>query len=217
MYRRQRRGTPPLVTLILVGMAAGVVFLVYDQLRNRATALQPSATPLPVATLVPATAAVIASTPLPTPTESGMMGAIVDSSLLIPSAGIYAPIIQVYLDGESWDVSQLGMNVGHLQGTAWLDSQPGNIALSAHIEMSDGRPGTFARLDEVQVGDLIILKESDAERRYTVTAVQNVAPDDLTPLYPSSSERVTLITCGSYNFLQDAYLDRVVVVAERVS
>jgi len=47
--------------------------------------------------------------------------------------------------------------------------------------------------------------------------VRQVEPDDLTPLYPSTTEQLTLITCGSYNFFSDEYEIRTVVVAERLS
>jgi sortase (surface protein transpeptidase) len=42
-------------------------------------------------------------------------------------------------------------------------------------------------------------------------------PDDLTVLYPTTDERLTLITCDSYDFLQDAYLERMVVIADRIA
>jgi sortase A len=123
--------------------------------------------------------------------------------------------VQVYLDGVSWDVTNLGMNVGHLQGTAWLEDA-GNIALSGHVELADGRAGVFASLHELKPGDLVVLRQGGSERRYSVTEVKTVQPEDLTPLYPTIEERLTLITCGNYNFFQDTYLERVVVVAQRI-
>jgi sortase (surface protein transpeptidase) len=36
-------------------------------------------------------------------------------------------------------------------------------------------------------------------------------------LYPTDTDRITLITCDSYDFLQNTYQDRLVVVADRVA
>jgi len=141
--------------------------------------------------------------------------AIGDARILIPSAGVNTPIIRVYLDGVSWDVSNLGQNVGHLQGTVWM-GEPGNIVLSGHVEMRDGRKGIFANLGDLVTGDVVILERDEVEQRYLVSEIRNVAPDDLTPLYPTTTERLTLITCDDYNFLSDSYEERTIVVAERI-
>jgi LPXTG-site transpeptidase (sortase) family protein len=140
-----------------------------------------------------------------------------DSSLFIPSLAINAPITQVYLDGTTWDVSALGMNVGHLQGTAWIDDGPGNVVLSGHVELRDGRRGVFAGIDDLAVGDLIILERGGQELRYSVTELREVEPTDLTPLMPTTDDRLTLITCSDYNFFSDSYETRQVIVATRMS
>jgi LPXTG-site transpeptidase (sortase) family protein len=135
------------------------------------------------------------------------------TTMVIPTAGIFAPVIQVYLDGVSWDVSQLGANAGHLQGTPWFDAG-GNIGLAGHVEMADGRPGIFAQIDRLKIGDPIEITDRGVLHRYAVRVVKKTSPDDLTVLYPTPTDRLTLITCGAYDFLQDAYQERVVVVAE---
>lgn len=148
-------------------------------------------------------------------TQQAERGIISDATIFIPSAGVLAPIVEVFLDGQSWDVSKLGANVGHLQGTSWLDA-PGNVVLSGHVEMANGGRGVFASLEELKEGEPIIVTYKGVERRYAVTELKHVEPDDLTPVFPTAGDRLTLITCDSYDFLQDAYLQRVVVVAERI-
>lgn len=213
MYRRRRPNpVTRLLSLIFVGILAGVAYLIYDNFRNQPSSAPvptslPLSTPTPAATLIP-----LASALAPTLSASPVEGA----SLFIPTAGILVPIIEVYLDGESWDIRQLGMNAGHLQGTAWLDDSPGNIVLSGHVEMADGRAGIFATIKDLKAGDLAILRQQNTEHRYSVKEVKRVAPDELTPLYPTSTDQLTLLTCGNYDFLQDAYLERVVVIAERI-
>jgi LPXTG-site transpeptidase (sortase) family protein len=121
--------------------------------------------------------------------------------------------VQAYLSGNSWDVSQIRANVGHLQGTSWV-GQNGNVVLSGHVERADGSAGVFANLDLVQVGDPIRLTVNGQERRYNVTEIRTTTPEDLSPIMPTRSERLTLITCGEYDFFQDAYLERLIIIAD---
>ena len=135
------------------------------------------------------------------------------TELFLPTIGVQAAIVETFLQGESWDVSGLGTNIGHLQGTSWL-SNPGNIVLSGHVELRDGRAGIFANLDELNVGDPIILRENGIELVYTVTEMRVVMPDDLSVLRPTTYDQLTLITCGAYNFFQNSYQERIVAIAQ---
>ncbi len=189
----------------------GLVFFAHDNSQGaaiQAIAPAPAATPIPtdeISASAPAQPAASVATP-----EAAR------SAVFIPTVGVHAPIIETYLDGASWDVTHLGTNAGHLQGTAWFD-QPGNVVLAGHVEMADGRRGVFARIGEVSVGDPIIVQQGDDERHYVVRAVQTTTPDDLSVLYPTPDDQLTLITCDAYDFFQDAYLERTVVVAERIA
>ena len=81
-----------------------------------------------------------------------------------------------------------------------------------------GNPVVFANLDELIVGDLIVVMVDGNEWRYSITDIYTVTPEDLSPLRQNvASEILTLITCDNYNFLQDSYLERTVVVAERIT
>lgn len=216
MYRRQRRPASNFFSLILLGVLAGLVFLVYDSINH------PSVQPLAITPLIEATMPLVSPTPFVTepavPTPLATPGMAIEAEIFIPRIGVSAPIIPVFLDGESWNVSQLGMNVGYLQGTAWLD-EIGNVVLSGHVDLRDGRAGIFRKLPELQAGDQILIIYEGNERTYAVSELMNVEPEDLTPLYPTDFERLTLITCDveTYNFFQDTYQKRVVVVAERIS
>jgi LPXTG-site transpeptidase (sortase) family protein len=213
MYRSRRRRSFAPGCLIFLGIFAGLVFLVYDQIHKR-TGDQPAP---PTSTAAPISN-VTEQAVLPTTTPNIVAEAdIVDTRLFIPKIGVYAPIIRVYVDGTSWDVSQLGMNVGHLQGTTWLDTGPGNIVLSAHVEMADGRHGVFVDIDKLEPGDLVIIESPGETRYYSVVKQEKVEPGDLKPVYPTTTDQVTLLTCGNYDFFRDSYLERIVVVAERIN
>ena len=208
MYRK-RKGTSArelflLVLFVMFTVGGVLVFMFVNTDMFQGSDVQPIVQSLPTA---------VADEPTPEATQQS--GA--TTHIQIPAAGVNAAIIEVYLDGESWDVSELGTNVGHLQGTAWMGPQRGNIVLSGHVEMRDGRKGVFARIGELTAGDIIILQHNDEMRRYSIFDIRNVEPTDLTPVYPTTDERLTLITCDDFNFLQNSYQQRTIVVAERIS
>jgi LPXTG-site transpeptidase (sortase) family protein len=143
----------------------------------------------------------------PPPVDDGI-------SLSIPTVNIYAPITTFYLDGVSWAIDPWEHNIGHLQGTAWVDV-PGNIALGGHSEYPDGTAGIFNGLYGVNVGDPVYLNVSGTQRRYAVINKYTVQYDDLSVVYPTTSEQLTLITCDipSYDAASNFYSERLVVVA----
>jgi LPXTG-site transpeptidase (sortase) family protein len=201
MYRRRSSSLWSFVLVIILGGIAGIFYLLNDN--------PPQLSP-------PVTPTVAASAPIEVlPTLAIPTAVPEQATLLIPKAGVAAPIINIFLDGVSWDVSLLGKNIGHLQGTATFD-QPGNIGLVGHVEMADGGRGIFTNLGELTVGDLIVYRRGSDERFYTVRSVSKTAPDDMTVLYPSTQEQLTLITCDQYDLLTNSYLERIVVVADRV-
>lgn len=199
-----------IIRLILLGVVLGAGFLVVQRFRHPpeptpAVAALPSLTPSLIPTEAP--------TAVPIPTNTAYPRA----NLNAPTVGINADIVDVYLDGQSWDVTQLGNNVGHLQGTGWF-GKTGNIGLAGHVELADGREGIFRNIEKMAKGDPITLMLGDLKQEYKVTQVKRANPTDLTILEPSTVDTITLITCdiGAYNLLQNTYLDRIVVVAERV-
>ena len=194
--------------LVLLGIAVGVGFLVIQRFRHQAASTLEEAV-LPTPSLMPTVAPTARPLPTSTPYPTANLNA--------PTAGINATIVDVYLDGQSWDVSQLGNNIGHLQGTGWF-GKTGNIGLAGHVEMADGRSGIFRNIEKMAKGDPISLTLGSLQQNYKVTDVKRVKPDDLSILAPSTVDTITLITCdiGAYNFIQNSYGDRIVVVAERV-
>ncbi len=199
-----------IIRLIVLGALLGAGFLVIQRFRHPP---EPTSAIAALPSLTPSVIPTEAQTAVPIPTNTAYPRA----NLNAPTVGINADIVDVYLDGQSWDVTQLGNNVGHLQGTGWF-GKTSNIGLAGHVELADGRVGVFRNIDKMAKGDPITLTLGDLKQLYKVTQVKRANPTDLTILEPSTVDTITLITCdiGAYNLLQNAYLDRVVVVAERV-
>lgn len=222
MYGRRRRSRPPILLLLIIAAMAGVIFFMLDSQR-RSDDAAPAATreatqPVVAApTTAPAqpTAAPITDPTPATAVANALPSIPQNGTLFIPSAGIYSTIVQAYLDGQSWDVSRLGTNVGHLQGTSWVE-HGGNVVLSGHVELADGRQGVFANLDQMALGDLVEITVGDRRWRYIVTEISTTSPDDLTPIAPTREDRLTLITCDSFDFVRNVYLERTIIVAERI-
>ncbi len=166
------------------------------------------AAPVEAAAVSPSSETIIPPPEAPPPTGP---------TLQIPGVSITSGITSFPLDGQSWAIDPWEKAVGHLQGTAWFD-MPGNIVLGGHSEFPDGRPGIFNRLYGVGIGDEIFLLDGDFRRRYVVINVLEVNYQDLSVIYPTLHNRLTLITCDipSYVAEQNLYYERLVIVADEV-
>jgi LPXTG-site transpeptidase (sortase) family protein len=136
----------------------------------------------------------------------------------IPAANIRVGIKTFYLDGVSWAIDPWEPLVGHLEGTVWLDNV-GNLVLGGHSEYPNGKPGVFAGLYNVHIGDGITVQDGETRRDYVVSDVRTVRYDDLSVVYPTSHNRLTLITCdiASFEPQTGTYGERLVVIADGVS
>lgn len=150
---------------------------------------------------------------LPTPTHD-------DSApprmIAFPGALMSAPIVPAGRVAGTWETRHLGDSVGHLVGTSWLDDPGGNIVLAGHVENASGNPGPFAHLFEAHVGDIVVLREGLREVRYAVTSIVNAAPNDVSYVAQDGRPRVTLITCTDWDYEDNMYNGRLVVIAEPI-
>lgn len=136
--------------------------------------------------------------------------------ITIPTLGVDSHITEFPLNGVSWTINPWEGGIGHLQGTGWFGAA-GNIALGGHSWLPNHTPGIFVNLHTLQPGQEVIINNNGEELRYTVTGVSNVSMYDLTVLYPTGDEQLTLITCdaGSFDPESNLYNRRVIVRAAR--
>ena len=119
-----------------------------------------------------------------------------DSALLfIPKIGVWGvPIV------EGIDDSALATGVGRYP-SAPPPGQPGNYALAGH-RTANGEP--FADIDDLEVGDFVIVRTSQAAYRYRLLDDIVVKPDmtwvigDVTERLglPATSAVISLVTCS---------------------
>ena len=143
---------------------------------------------------------------------------------ITPSA-IAIPTIDVFAEIEHVGINQAGnMEVpSSYQTTAWFElgfrpGENGNAIIAGHVNNSLGLPGIFIDLDQLVIGDEIIVQgENSEELKFVVTEVEEVdfrnAPID--EIYgPSDTPQIRLITCSG-NWLPDinSYDNRLIVTA----
>lgn len=89
------------------------------------------------------------------------------------------------------EVNDLKKGPGHYPDTA-LPGQLGNMVISGH-RTTYGAP--FYRLDELEVGDEIVVFDAQGPYSYLVKESKIVLPTEVGVVAPSSDARLTLITC----------------------
>jgi LPXTG-site transpeptidase (sortase) family protein len=134
--------------------------------------------------------------------------------VIVPAADIQASVVRAYRSGNSWDVSQLARYAGQLDGTS-APGEAGNVVLVGHVELANGIAGPFARLKEAAIGDTVYLLQNGEQIAYTITDAHYTDEHDIGLVQPTTDDRVTLITCDSYDFISDVYQRRYVVIAHK--
>jgi sortase A len=122
--------------------------------------------------------------------------------LQIPKINQDVPVVE----GDGWE--QLKKGVGHHINSA-NPGESGNVVLSAH---NDIHGEIFRNLDQLEVGDLVILFSERQSYTYVVEEVLIVEPTQVEFLESTSESKATLISC--YPYLVDN--KRIVVIANLI-
>ncbi|MGB3905459.1 MAG: sortase [Anaerolineae bacterium] len=135
-----------------------------------------------------------ASIPIPTP------GPRQASRIVIPAIDVDVPVVE----GDGWE--QLKMGTGHRIGSA-NPGERGNIVISGH---NDVYGEIFRHLEDLNIGDEVMVYAGDSPFRYVVVAKMVVVPTEVSLLEPTPNSALTLITCHPY--MIDTH--RLVIIAE---
>lgn len=160
------------------------------------------------------------ATPTPTPFDGKV------ARMVIPRFGVDAPIEELGLTADN--VMETPRRENTDVGWYHIWTKPGwagNAVFSAHIYYHNV-PAPFRRLQEAKAGDEVnVVMEDGTQYHYKVVSNKNYHRDTIPmgdiiwpPNLPSDKQLITLISCGgSLDASGQEYIDRVVVVAERVS
>lgn len=91
-------------------------------------------------------------------------------------------------EGSSNDV--LKEYIGHIEDTATYD---GNVCLAAHNR--GNKYSYFARINELEIGDIITYKTNFFTRSYKVDNIKTIFETDWSMLDSGTDNKITLITC----------------------
>lgn len=139
-----------------------------------------------------------------------------DFHLLIPSLNIDAPVI-ADVDGADKDAyfKALENGVAQLKGSA-KPEDGSNIFIFGHSSFYWYKPGDykeiFVNLEDIKIGDEIILWYNSREYKYQVTSKETVEPSQVDVIFPTREEQVSLMTCVP----PGTTLHRLIVVAKRI-
>ena len=120
--------------------------------------------------------------------------------IIIPKINVDAPV----LEGDDWELLKKG--AGHHKGTA-NPGERGNVYISAH---NDIYGQIFRRLEDLDLGDEVIIYAGSKSYRYIVREKRIVEPTDVSVMYPTTEPILSLQTC--YPFMIDTH--RLVVIAQ---
>ncbi len=125
-------------------------------------------------------------------------------ALSMPRLGIRTRVV-----GTAWEPPPFV--AGQISATSALGQ--GNSVLIGH---RGGLAGdVFARLQGARLGDEVVATSGGAELRYTVSEIRMLPGSDSTPITPTETPRLTLMTCvGAWNPLTGDYSHRLWVIAE---
>ena len=136
-----------------------------------------------------------------------------DFGLYIQKISVAVPIV-ANVDGENKTAYNKALlsGVAHYKGTAF-PGEGSNIYIFGRSSTWNGvgdYAEAFAKLNDLEKGDQIIVYRQQKEYKYKVWKKETVAADDLSSLEPTKSEQVTLMTCWPIG----SNLKRLVVVAK---
>lgn len=111
-----------------------------------------------------------------------------DDRLVIPKIGVDVEIV------AGQDERALEKGIWHIPNTSSPD-RGGNTVLSGHRFRYLAGPKTLYLLDQMQIGDIIIVYWKGVEYDYRVTERRVVLPDAVEILDPTPESRLTIFTC----------------------
>jgi LPXTG-site transpeptidase (sortase) family protein len=160
--------------------------------------------------------------PIPTPLISVTPAdgeALPDTSpvvrIVIPALFVDTIVKYVPFDGFTWLIAGLRDEVAWMGNTSW----PGlgsNTALAGHVTVAGWGDGPFRYLEELPVGEVIILYTENNIYTYHVRETHITDSEDLSVTSGTENSQVTLITCVDWDDETESYLNRLIVFGDLV-
>ena len=143
------------------------------------------------------------------------------TALVIPGIGVDAPVETLQVTQGKMEDPTGPWVIGWYENLGRLGTGS-NVVMAGHVDYWNVGPSVFFNLGQVQPGDRVTVLGSDGGSfDYAVESVTLYNADDA-PIEeivgPTGADSLTLITCGgTFDYQNGRYLQRTVVVANRVS
>ncbi|HEY7064614.1 MAG TPA: sortase [Chloroflexota bacterium] len=173
--------------------------------------------PLPTLPPPPTLITSVISTPTPRPTAvpppppPGL-----PVHLVIPSIQVDTKVVELStaLDAQGapqWET--VPFVAGHYRMTGLVGART-NVVLSGHVVTRD-MGNVFRDLHLLRPGDPVVVSTDEGQFTYVVSELRLVDPADTSVLAPSSTPRLSLITCaGQFDFRTRTFNQRLVVIGD---
>ncbi len=140
--------------------------------------------------------------------------------LRIPALSVARSIVTIPLQNGSWDVSQLGGQVGLLSGTGTHPGDDQAMVFVGHMTFPTSatlEQGAFANLQSVTYGTEVIYHQGGHDLVYEVTEISRIAPLDIEQIHLAEGNSILLLTCTDWDGNGRVYANRLLVRASLVS
>ncbi len=176
----------------------------------------PTSTPLPPATATaPRTATATAPrTATLAPTQPITQAVDTPPRLVIPKLSLDQEIVTVPIVKGEWKLDDLGDQIGRLETTGRMPGDALAITIAGHVTTSAVHAGPFAELWRLRLGDAVIFRTGETDYVYQVYAKLSALPQATGLLYAQDGQRLMLITCGEWDYLNFDYARRLIVEAK---
>ncbi len=108
----------------------------------------------------------------------------------MPRIDLDTDVVEGGFSLRGWDVPRY--TAVHYWPVSGFPGTPGNIVIAGHVGYRDT---IFNHLPDAAIDDEIVLVVEEMERRYRVTEIRTVLPNDVAVMAPTPNETLTLITC----------------------
>jgi sortase A len=169
---------------------------------------------VPIVTLpdFPIPSPVISVTPQPGEPEPDASAI---SRIVIPALMLDTVVKYVPFDGTTWMITGLRQEIAWMGDTSW-PGLGGNTGLAGHVTVAGMGDGPFRHLEELPVGELVLLYTEHNIYTYQVRESFITDEGDMTVIAPTDDAQITLITCVDWDEDNHIYLNRLVVVADLI-
>ncbi len=133
--------------------------------------------------------------------------------LIIPRLEINEAITDIPIEGVSWNLDDLGGQIGWLHTTGAEPFDKYAMVFAAHVTLGSTAPGPFLNLDQLQSGDEIIYRWNNVDYIYKFSESEYVDPSAVEELYVPNGETLILVTCSNWNEEEETFDERLLATA----